>query len=167
MNSEVEFEKDPMLDEEIGGASAARQRIVDMINNLDAANFDITPWTKPNTIRPLPKQEEMILSTAQVTFFGGSAGSGKSDGIVLDPLQHKNDPNFEAITFRRTTKSLKGAGGIFQKAGKVYNKLGAKQNLSELKYTFPSGSTARYSHMEHGVNTAEQDHAGLEYSAIN
>lgn len=61
------FEKD----EEIGGASEARQRIVDMINNLDAANFDITPWTKPNTIRPLPKQEEMILSTAQVTFFGG------------------------------------------------------------------------------------------------
>jgi hypothetical protein len=85
----------------------------------------------------------------------------------MDQLQHINDPNFESITFRRTTKSLKGAGGIFNKAGKLYNKLGAKQNLSQLMYTFPAGSTARYSHMEHGVNTAEQDHAGLEYSAIN
>lgn len=96
-----------------------------------------------------------------------SAGSGKSEAIVMDQLQHIDDPNFESITFRRTTKSLKGAGGIFNKAGKLYNRIGAKQNLSQLMYTFPSGATARYSHMEHGVNTAEQDHAGLEYSAIN
>lgn len=38
--------------------------------------------------------------------------------------------------------------------------------MSALKYTFKSGATARYSHMEHGVATAESQHAGLEYSAI-
>lgn len=65
--SEVEM----MLDEEIGGASAARQRIVDQINNLNAEAIDITPWTTPNQVKPLPKQNDMIKSRAQVTFFGG------------------------------------------------------------------------------------------------
>lgn len=59
------------MDEEIGGASAARQRIVDRINSLDVDNFDVTPWTDPKKIRPLPKQEEFMLSKAQVTFYGG------------------------------------------------------------------------------------------------
>jgi hypothetical protein len=51
--------------------SRARQAIVDRINNLDVSQFDETPWTKPNTIRPLPKQEEFMMSKAQVTFYGG------------------------------------------------------------------------------------------------
>ena len=95
-----------------------------------------------------------------------AAGSGKTEAVVLDPLQHIEDGNYEAITFRRSTKSLKGAGGIFNKAGKIYNRIGAKVNSTEMKYTFPSGATCRYSHLEHGVATAEQDHAGLEYSSI-
>lgn len=70
-NLEVELEPDLMLDEEIGGASAARQRIVDQINNLDVSTFDETPWTQPNVVRPLPKQEEFMMSKAQITFYGG------------------------------------------------------------------------------------------------
>lgn len=51
--------------------SQARQSIVDRINSLDVSKFDETPWTKPNVIRPLPKQEEFMMSKAQVTFYGG------------------------------------------------------------------------------------------------
>lgn len=89
-----------------------------------------------------------------------AAGSGKSEGLVLDQLQHKEDPNFESITFRRLTKSIKGAGGIFHKAGKVYKKLGAEQKLVDLMYKWPSGATSRYSHLEHNERTAEDDHQG-------
>ena len=96
-----------------------------------------------------------------------SAGSGKTEALVLDQLQHIHDPNFESITFRRNTKSIKGAGGIFHKAGKVYMKLGAEQRLNDLMYKWPSGATTRYAHLEYNERTAEADHQGLEYSAIN
>lgn len=86
--------------------------------------------------------------------------------MVLDQLRHVNNPNFESITFRRNTKSIKGAGGIFNKAGKVYKRLGAEQRLVDLMYKWPSGATSRYSHLEHNERTAEEDHQGLEYSGI-
>lgn len=68
---EVQLEPDLILDEEIGGASAARQKIIDQINNFKPDEFDETPWTNPRKIRPLPKQEAFMLSEAQVTFYGG------------------------------------------------------------------------------------------------
>ena len=89
-----------------------------------------------------------------------SAGSGKTEAVVIDQLPHVNDPNYESITFRRNTKSLKGAGGIFHKAGKVYKRLGAEQKLNDLMYKWPSGATSRYSHLEYNERTAEDDHQG-------
>lgn len=91
-----------------------------------------------------------------------AAGSGKTEALVLDQLRHTKDPNFESVTFRRNTKSLKGAGGIFNKAGKVYKRLGAEQRMVDLMYRWPSGATSRYSHLEHNERTAEEDHQGLE-----
>lgn len=149
--------------------SEARERIRQKIINLDLSDFDPTPWTAPNVVRPIPgKQEEFILAhhKAQITLYGGSAGSGKSEALVLDQLSHQHDPNFESITFRRSTKQLKGAGGIFNKAGKVYKRLGAEQRIADLMYKWPSGATSRYAHLEHNERTAEDDHQGLEYSAI-
>lgn len=97
-----------------------------------------------------------------------SAGSAKTEAIVMDQLRHVNDPKFESVTFRKNNSSLIGAGGIFHKAGNLYLPLGATQTRSNqnLKYTFPSGATARYSHLDGGKVTAESNHAGLEYSAI-
>lgn len=70
MSEELEI-VDKSLEDEFSGGSLARQRIVDRINGLDVSKFDETPWTKPNTVRPLPKQEEFMMSKAQVTFYGG------------------------------------------------------------------------------------------------
>lgn len=154
-------------EDELNNASKARQVIIDKINSLDVSNFDASPWKDPNVIRPIPgKQEQFIQSDCQITIYGGSAGSGKSEAIVIDQLRHIDDPNFESVTFRRSTKSLKGAGGIFNKAGSVYKRLGASTRLNDMMYVWPSGATCRYSHLEHGKNTAEENHAGLEYSAI-
>jgi predicted phage terminase large subunit-like protein len=147
--------------------SKARRDLVERINNVDFSDFDISPWKDPNVIRPIPgKQEQFILSDADITFFIGGSGTGKSEAMVLDQLQHVNDPNYESITFRRTTKSLKGAGGIFNKAGRIYERLGAEKRINDLMYIWPSGATARYSHLEHGLATAEANHAGLEYARI-
>lgn len=62
---------DNSLVDEFTAGSRARQSIVDRINSLNVDEFDETPWTQKNTIRPLPKQEEFMMSRAQVTFYGG------------------------------------------------------------------------------------------------
>lgn len=52
--------------------SEARKRIVEQINSIDVSDFDPTPWTDENVIRPLPgAQERFLTTTAQVAFYGG------------------------------------------------------------------------------------------------
>ena len=53
--------------------SMSEPLIKKIIREIDVSNFDITPYTDPNVIRPLPKQEEFLLShhKAQITFYGG------------------------------------------------------------------------------------------------
>ena len=50
-----------------------RPAIKDIIANINVDDFDITPYTDQNIIRPLPKQEEFLLShhKATITFYGG------------------------------------------------------------------------------------------------
>ena len=53
--------------------SKARQDIRDKISNIDVSNFDATPWTDPNIIRPIPGKQEQFLMTedVQVVWYGG------------------------------------------------------------------------------------------------
>lgn len=95
-----------------------------------------------------------------------SAGSAKTIGLLYDPFQFVRDPHWEAIFFRRTTKQLKGSGGLFSKASVLYKKIGAEVRESDMRIKFPSGATARFSHLEHDKD-AQDNHQGLEYSAIN
>lgn len=59
--------------------SKARQRIVEEINSIDVTNFDPTPWTDENVIRPLPgAQEAFLTTTAQVALYGGKRSASLS-----------------------------------------------------------------------------------------
>ena len=54
--------------------STARSEIKRRINNIPEMikDFDPTPWTNPNIVRPLPgKQEDFLTTKAQIAFYGG------------------------------------------------------------------------------------------------
>lgn len=157
------------FDENNVNKSTARRAILDRIANLDEIykDFDPEPWKDPNVIRPIPgPQEDFLTSDAQIVWLGGAAGGGKTEALVLDQLQHIHDPRFDSLTIRRLTSNLKGPGGIFNKAGRVYIRLGAEQKVADLKYVWPSGATSSYGHLEHNRATAEEKYQGQELSAL-
>lgn len=86
--------------------------------------------------RPAPCGKRQWLYTnphgADVTFFGGAAGSGKSEIAVIDFCQYVRIPNFIGIISRRTTPMLKGAGGILTKCKRTF----AKEFKNDPDYTF-------------------------------
>ena len=61
-------------------------------------------------------------STANVTLYGGAAGSGKSEIAVIDLCKYVRIPNFIGVISRRTTPMLKGAGGILTKCKRTFAK---------------------------------------------
>lgn len=144
--------------------SSGGAKIKEIIANIDVSNFDPSPYTDPSVIRPLPKQEEFLLShhNAMITWFGGSAGSSKTMALLYDLFQHIDDPNWDGIVFRKTSTQLRGSGGVFTKASELYSKIGGEIKQSAMRIDFPSGSTCRYSYLEHDKDTL--NHQGLEYS---
>lgn len=104
-------------------------------------------------IAPQPgPQTQFVSCDADVAFYGGSAGGGKTYGLLLNPLYHHDNSKFGAVTFRKTTKDIKNEGGLWDTAEELYSAIGAKANHSDLHWTWPSGMRHTFAHMEYDKN---------------
>jgi len=109
----------------------------------------------PNAVRiePLPgPQRAFLRTTADIAFYGGAAGGGKTFALLLEPLYDIGNKDFGAVIFRRTTKQITAEGGLWDTAGDMYAELGASPNLTALSWTFRSGARITFAHMEHEKN---------------
>lgn len=124
-----------------------------------AINPDVREW------RPVSREQERFLaSPAYEAFFGGAAGGGKSECLVVEALRQVANPYYNAVIFRRTFKMLEAAGGIIQRTHQWYPHYGGIYNISKHYWQFPSGSRIYVAHMEHEEN--KTDYQGAEYAFI-
>ena len=104
-------------------------------------------------IKPQPgPQTEALKSKADILIFGGSAGSGKSFTLLLEPLRHLYNPKFGAVIFRRTTKQVRNQGGLWDEAVSLYSKFGFQFKASTLECISPSHMSVKFGHLEHDKN---------------
>lgn len=98
-------------------------------------------------------QERFLRCSADVAFYGGAAGGGKTYALLLNPLRHQSNPRFGCVTFRRTTKQIKSEGGLWDTAHELYMGLrGCVPNNSDLFFRLASGAKLSFAHMEHESN---------------
>lgn len=90
--------------------------------------------------------------SADVVFYGGSAGGGKTYALLMYPLRWKDVPGFGSVTFRRTTKQIRSEGGLWDTASDLYTAIGGQPNQTDLVFKFRSGSKIGFAHMEHEFN---------------
>jgi hypothetical protein len=93
----------------------------------------------PNEWKPEPKQE-LFLSvpvTVKEALYGGGAGSGKSDVLLLYGIVHRwhENPKFKQVFMRRTFPELRNE--IIPRSRELYRRFGATLNKTEMCWTFP------------------------------
>lgn len=107
------------------------------------------------------------------TFITGNSGKSRLLLLKAGYFAH-TDENFEGVMFRRTTKPLSAAGGLFSEAKKLYRPLGidVREQSMEIFFHGVNGSSKRrkggnlkFTHLEHEKD-AEGNHQGLQYSFI-
>lgn len=119
---------------------------------------------KQKIIEPQEGPQTTFLSTrAEIAIFGGSAGSGKTYSLLLDPLRNIKNKNFGAVIFRRTTKQVRNEGGLWDTARDVYGPFNPTPLEGSLEMKFPQGSKVQFAHMEHENNRYDWDGSQIPY----
>jgi hypothetical protein len=89
--------------------------------------------------KPNRKQAEFLALPWKIKegFYGGGAGSGKSDVLLVYGIVHKlhENPLFKQVFMRRTYPDLKKE--IVGRSRELYSKFGAKFNQTDMVWTFP------------------------------
>ncbi len=95
-------------------------------------------------------QEQFLLSDADVTFYGGAAGAGKSHCLLGSFLKFCHHPRTRGVIFRKTTKQISNPGGLFDSAINLYKKVDPKLRIKnrELELIFSSGATLKFAYLD-------------------
>lgn len=101
-----------------------------------------TIWT------PQPKQLEFMSRGEFEALYGGAAGGGKSDALVIEALRQSHIPHYKAIIFRKTFPE---ARELIDKSLLYYSQLSPKPtyNTSSHTWTFKSGAKISFGSMQH------------------
>ena len=93
----------------------------------------------PNEWKPEPKQEQFLAVpiSFKEALYGGGAGSGKSDVLLLYGIVHRwhENPKFKQVFMRRTFPELRNE--IIPRSRELYRRFGATLNKTEMCWTFP------------------------------
>ena len=80
---------------------------------------------------------------------GGVFYGGKSIGLAMEAARNVDHPYYRGDIFRRTYKQLTDSGGMCDIASVLYSPLGGVPTEGRLKWTFPSGATILFHHLQH------------------
>lgn len=107
---------------------------------------------QPNEIKPQPgAQYNFLASQADITIGGGSAGSGKSFALLIQPLYFIDIPDFRCTIFRTNSTDFRKSGGLWDEAKKVYPLVGGRLREGFLDCIFESGAVVKM----HGIKDGD------------
>lgn len=101
---------------------------------------------------PAPKQAQMLSAIDFEVLYGGAAGAGKSDCLLMDALGLHQDAignrNYQAVLFRRTFPDLRD---LIDRSQEIYPYIGGggKYDKQSHVWSWPSGARVEFGHMQY------------------
>lgn len=96
-----------------------------------------------------PKQSAFLTwSTTREALYGGAAGGGKSDALLMSALQYACVPGYSALLLRQTYPQLAGPDGFIDRCNAWLSGTEASYVGTNKRWTFPSGATLSFDHCE-------------------
>lgn len=116
---------------------------------------------------PTSKQMIFLAGDNLEAMYGGAAGGGKSDALLMAALQYVHVPGYAALLLRRTYPDLALPGAIMDRAGEWLHPTDATWHDKDKTWRFPSGATLTFGYLQtevdkHRYQSAEFQFIGLD-----
>lgn len=98
--------------------------------------------------QPQPRQMDFMSRSEDEALYGGAAGGGKSDALVIEATRQVHIPYYKALIIRKTFPQLTE---LIEKSQRYYSVAFPKARYNEAKHTwtFPSGAKIVFGSMQH------------------
>ena len=98
--------------------------------------------------KPQKKQIEFLSRNEYECLYGGAAGGGKSDALLVEALRQVHIPHYTALILRKTVPQL---SELIDRSRQIYSAAfpNAVYNASEHFWRFPSGAKIHFGSMQY------------------
>ena len=112
---------------------------------------------------PTPKQLAFLLCPRTEAFFGGAAGPGKTEALLMGALQLVEQPRYSALLLRRTFRQLNQSNSIMNRARQWLANTDAVWKEADKRFTFPSGATITFGNLDSEDDVYQYDSSEFQY----
>lgn len=116
---------------------------------------------------PTAKQSEFLLDFGLEALYGGAAGGGKSDALLMGALQFVEIPNYAALILRKTFADLNQPGALMDRARAWLGGTDARWVEKRHAWVFPSGAILQFGYLEHEKQKYRYQSAEFQFIAFD
>ena len=121
----------------------------------------VEPYVKHT---PHPTQMVFLsLGNHREVMFGGAAGGGKSDALLMAALQYVDVPGYAALLLRKTWPDLVLPGAIMDRTQQWLGDTPAKPKDGGRVWVFPSGARLQFGYLQHDTQKFRYQSAEFQF----